>query len=385
MLERRSKSNKKFMVLSALCIFMVVDHHTFTAFNFFGDLIPYNSFFMPLFVFISGYFNKVDRGTKMLPYIWKKIRTLLIPYAGLSLFAFGIELLMDCFKLGTPPEVPSWYLTYALERVATIGAFSPIVGPMWFVLPLFLALLVYAVLKKLLSKIWNSIVAMTVFCVLHLLVIYLAKTTDPEAIKYFLIPLKALFFMPFLELGIIYRDQLENLHDRIPVGGKIGLMAGLLLLNLVRTMYLPNSYDIAFDSIDDLSGFTSPYLITPLESAAVGIIFWITMVDLIGRAFHESKFVNFMSCNTFWIMGLHVTFFNILNCILMAVSENIVTLPFFDAEYFRETEWYFWEISPAFKIVYVFVGILGPLGLKWLWDRLVLLVGKPFRKKTAAA
>ena len=52
MAERRSKSNKKFMVLSALCIFMVVDHHTFTAFNLFGDFIPYNSFFMPLFVFI---------------------------------------------------------------------------------------------------------------------------------------------------------------------------------------------------------------------------------------------------------------------------------------------------------------------------------------------
>lgn len=381
MIERRSKSNKKFMVLSALCIFMVVDHHTFTAFNLFGDWMPYNSFFMPLFVFISGYFNKVDWGTKLLPYIWKKIRTLLIPYAGLSLFVFGIELLMDWFKLGTPPEVPSWYLSYALERVITIGSFSSIVGPMWFVLPLFLALLVYAVIKKLLSKIWNNFAALTIFVILHLLVIYLAKTTDPEAIKYFLIPLKALFFMPFLEMGIIYRDHLENLHERIPVGGKLGLMAALLLVNLVRTMYLPNSYDIAFDSIDDLSGFTSPYLITPLESATVGIIFWITMVDLIGKAFHESKFVNYMSCNTFWIMGLHVTFFNILNCILMAVSENIVTLPFFDAEYFRETEWYFWEISPAFKIVYVFVGILGPLGIKWLWDRLVLLVGKPFKKK----
>ena len=53
MAELRSKSNKKFMLLSAIGIFMVVDHHTWTALNLFGDFIPYNSFFMPMFVFIS--------------------------------------------------------------------------------------------------------------------------------------------------------------------------------------------------------------------------------------------------------------------------------------------------------------------------------------------
>ena len=62
------------MVLSALGILMVVDHHTFTALNLFGDYIPYNSFFMPMFVFISGYFNKVDSSTKLLPYFGKKIK-----------------------------------------------------------------------------------------------------------------------------------------------------------------------------------------------------------------------------------------------------------------------------------------------------------------------
>ena len=126
----RSKSNKKFMVLSALCIFMVVDHHTFTAFNLFGDYMPYNSFFMPLFVFISGYFNNVDAKTNLLTYIWKKIKHLLFPYIGLSLFVFVIELLMDWYKTGITPEVPDWYLSYCLDRVITIGSFGAIVGPM---------------------------------------------------------------------------------------------------------------------------------------------------------------------------------------------------------------------------------------------------------------
>ena len=99
----RSKSNKKFMVLSAIGIFMVVDHHTFTAFNLFGDFIPYNSFFMPMFVFISGYFNKVDGTTNLWTYLKKKVRTLLVPFFGIAAFVLLIEQLMDWFKAGEAP------------------------------------------------------------------------------------------------------------------------------------------------------------------------------------------------------------------------------------------------------------------------------------------
>ena len=107
---QRSKSNKKFMLLSAISIFMVVDHHTFTALNILGDFIPYNSFFMPMFVFISGYFNKVDGDSKLLPYFGKKVKTLLLPYLGITLIAFALQQLMDWFKSGTVEGIASWYL-----------------------------------------------------------------------------------------------------------------------------------------------------------------------------------------------------------------------------------------------------------------------------------
>ena len=88
MAEQRTKSNKKFMLLSAIGIVMVADQHTFTAFNIFGKFLPYNSFFMPMFVFISGYFNKVNSDTRLSSYVGKKIRSLLVPYAGLSMTVF---------------------------------------------------------------------------------------------------------------------------------------------------------------------------------------------------------------------------------------------------------------------------------------------------------
>ena len=362
------------MVLSALGILMVVDHHTFTALNLFGDYIPYNSFFMPMFVFISGYFNKVDSSTKLLPYFGRKIKNLLAPFAFLTVIVYGLQQLCNVIKGADVIPVSGWYLQYILQRVVTVGSPFLIAEPMWFVISLFATLIVYAILKKLLYKIWNSYVMFVLFAGLSVLVVYLARTYEFETLEYFLVPLKVLFFLPFLELGIIYRDHLEKVHTAMPAGGKVALLALMLLINAVRTMYLPTGYDLAFDSIDELAGFTSPYIVTPLVSSLVGITFWLTIAELIGKSVYESRFINYMSCNTFWIMGLHVVFFNLFNCVLLAIHENVTPLLYFDPEYFAESEWYYWEISPDLKLVYVVIGVLGPLFLKWIFD----LICTPF-------
>jgi len=382
--ERRDKSNKKFMLLSAIGIFMVVDSHTFTAFNILGDFLPYNSFFMPMFVFISGYFNKVNNSTNLWTYFVKKVKTLLVPYVGLTLTVFTLQQLVAYIKLGNEMSpLPAGYLTFVLKRIITVGSFAAIAEPMWFVIALFATLMIYAVLKKFLYKIWNSYIIFVIFCGLQIFVVYLAKTADMEALEYLLVPFKCLFFFPFIEMGIIYRDHLEKRHTAMSGGSKIILMFILLAINTVRTIYMPTAYDIAVDRINELAGFTSPYYITPLISAVVGILFWLTFADLVGKQVYESKFVNFMSCNTFWIMGLHIIFFNILNCILMGIN-SIVELPYFDVEAFKGSEWYYWGISGNIKILYVLAGVLGPLGLKWIYDRLCALVNDRIEKAGSA-
>ena len=187
-----------------------------------------------------------------------------------------------------------------------------------------------------------------------------------------------MFFLPFLELGIIYRDRLEKRHTGLSGGGKLGVLVILLLINMIRTMYLPAAYDVAFDSLDEMAGFTSPYIVTPLISSVVGILFWLTMVDILGRMFYDSRFVNFLSANTFWVMGFHIMFYSVLNCILMMINDCIIALPYFDEEAFRETEWYYWEISPNFKLAYLVIGVLGPLGLKYIYEKIKKKIEKEF-------
>ena len=366
------------MILSAIGIFMVVDSHTFTCFNVLGNFLPYNSFFMPMFVFISGYFNQVDSSTKLWPYFIKKVKSLLVPYAGMSLTVFGIQQLINWIKLGdemTP--VPSGYFAYVLDRIVTIGSFGAIAEATWFVIALFVTLMVYAILKKLLRGIWNSYVMLALFTAAHIFVVGLVKNSDPNALTYLLVPLKCLFLLPFLEMGVIYREHVEKKHAGLPAGFKIGLMFALLVINAVRTLYLPDPYDLAFDRINDLSGFYSPYYVTPLISSIVGILFWLTFVDLIAKPVGESRFVNYVSCNTFWIMGFHILFFNILNCILMLISQHMVAIPGFDVESFKGSEWYFWEIGNNAKILYVLLGVLGPLFFKWIFDK----ISSPIRNK----
>ena len=57
----KEKSNKQFMILSAIGIIQVVICHLATDIKLTGYIFPYTSFFIPMFIFISGYFYKVEK------------------------------------------------------------------------------------------------------------------------------------------------------------------------------------------------------------------------------------------------------------------------------------------------------------------------------------
>lgn len=50
--------NQTFQWLEALAIIMVIDDHVGTGVGFLSSIFPYDSFFMPMLVFVSGYFFK---------------------------------------------------------------------------------------------------------------------------------------------------------------------------------------------------------------------------------------------------------------------------------------------------------------------------------------
>ena len=139
---------------------------------------------------------------------------------------------------------------------------------------------------------------------------------------------------------------------------------------MIRMMYLPEPLNVEIGSIDTLSGFDSPFIITPVISSVIGILFWVTIAELFGSVLYENKVINYISENTFWIMALHFFFFNLLNCILMFIDSHIIPLEEFDKPFMCETEWYRWEPIMQFRILYLLIGLAGPLGLKLLYDKI---------------
>jgi len=377
-LTTKRKSNAKFMFLSAIGIMMVVDSHCWSPLNLFGSFLPYNSFFMPMFIFISGYFNKVDENTDLKKYIFKKTKTLLLPYLVMNFVVFWLSWLIDWFKTGSLPVITVSGLTEIATNTYTTGATISMAFPLWYLPALYVLLVVYAVFKKVFSKRWNSIVMFLIFTLLNIIVVWLSKNT--MVIDMAMLPYKCMFFAPFLELGILYREKIEPRFAGLSKGGNIILLASLLMINMVRMMIMPKPYDIAFNDIATLTGFTSPFIVTPMISSLIGILFWVTVADMIGPSFGDNKVINYISENTLWIMGFHMVFFNLLNCILLVVNNYIVTMPAFDPEFFKTTVGYRWEHYAIFRIVYFAVGITGPLLMKLVFDK---IKSSPGNKKAA--
>ena len=73
------RRNQTFQWLEALAILMVLDDHVSTRIGILSSIFPYNSFYMPLFVFISGYFYR-DRS--IIQNIKHKTIHLLLPLFG---------------------------------------------------------------------------------------------------------------------------------------------------------------------------------------------------------------------------------------------------------------------------------------------------------------
>ena len=58
---------KTLLLLSALAVFFVVDLHSRNAFGLMTSVFPYESFFIPLFVFIAGAFFRLEDVTGFCP------------------------------------------------------------------------------------------------------------------------------------------------------------------------------------------------------------------------------------------------------------------------------------------------------------------------------
>lgn len=228
-MSKNAKENKLFMLMSFWGIIMVVDCHTGNTLNMAGRIFPYNSFFIPMFMFISGYFFKpqISQTTnhividicRLLFYNFKRI---MVPY---YLYNFIFGFLAECmnsigFTLGAV-KITLWSL---FVEPFTSGIQFVFNGPAWFVPMLFLVRVLYGIgyilvtkliNKKKISFVINNVVLMIAFFSLEYCVFVAQKSQYGYGTHYSNFDMKLMlikigFLIPFYHLGRCFRLYYEE-------------------------------------------------------------------------------------------------------------------------------------------------------------------------------
>lgn len=351
-----SKTNKQFMILSALGILFVVDAHAGGGLRIMSSIFPYNSFFMPMFCFISGYFFSPEKIINLPKYLSRKVRTLLIPFFIWNII-YGIltSILRNVHIItyGSPLSLKTLFIRPFLDCL--MFEFN---NPSWFVPTLFLVIFSYSLIRKFLIQLWNPFVMTIIFSCFGTVCVFLSRHGYNHS--FMLIILKTGFFLQFYQIGNFYKTHIET-HFRHP----LFTASSALLINAIL-IYITND-QIHFNDLSTMSGFLTDYYCLPLITSITGICFWLTISKILVPSIGNHPIIICISENTFTIMMHHIFFFNIYNLLLAGlVKLSILHIPF-DIQAFQNTAWYRFEPFPACTIAYIIWGLVGPLLIKYLF------------------
>ena len=138
------------MILSAFGIIFVVDAHAWGGVGLMINIFPYNSFFIPMFCFISGYFFNPEKANNLVRYLLHKVHTLLMPFFVWN-FIYGILITLlrhtNLVFYGSDLSIKTLFILPFFE-----GSLFEINSPAWFVPALFMVIFTYAVLYKIMFR-----------------------------------------------------------------------------------------------------------------------------------------------------------------------------------------------------------------------------------------
>ncbi|MBR3241193.1 MAG: acyltransferase family protein [Parasporobacterium sp.] len=95
---------------------------------------------VPLFFFISGFFAVRERKESFLSFLWRKIRSIVLPYIFFTILYYGLSLANGSLTLSS---LPAALLTSAK------GVRNDVPGPLWFFTCLFVVTLIYELIHRL--------------------------------------------------------------------------------------------------------------------------------------------------------------------------------------------------------------------------------------------
>lgn len=350
--------NTTFTVLSAIAMVLVMlGHLNFNVLTF-GDLFPYYSYHVLIFVFISGYFYNPDNEQKVLAYILHKAKTLMLPYFIWNLVYGIIANLLH----GAGFEIGEKLSIYNLLVAPFAGGHQFMYNAVsWFVPALFMLEVCNIAGRKILSvlKIKNEWLILAGYLLLGMFAIFMA--IRGSVYDYYKIPGRIMVMAPILQMGRIYREKLER-YDSLPSVVYIPLLFIINLLLVITQGGL--NYSVVW-----VTGFANGPVV-PYITAVTGIALWLRIARLVAEYISDdkhklqtsAKVIKYFGENTYSVMMHQLIVFMAIKTVFYALSEcKLVTD--FDLLLYRTDIYYTYVPAgcEAFKWGYLFVGIAGSL------------------------
>lgn len=359
-MKEQKKYNTTFGILAALAMVMIVAGHADCRILTVGELFPYYSFHVPLFMFISGYFYREEEEQTPLVYIGKKVRRLLVPYFFWNLLYGILAFLLRTkggFSLGG--ELSLWNL---LAEPFVSGYQFLYNYASWFVPVLFLIEMMNLGMRLVLKRLHLCREGLILVGTLAVGMAVVQLAIGGHVWGWYKMPGKLLFLFPCYQMGQFYYRRLEK-HDTL---GNLPYFAVVIGVQLLLTF---TCNGLAYSSVW-CTGFANGPVI-PYVTAVTGIAFWLRVARILTPSFERCEMVMYLGKNTYCIMMHHVLAFGIVKMVLAQLAHYAGWFPDFDwGQYYGNIDYFYLPRgAESFKMVYLLAGVLLPLlARRYFWD-----------------
>lgn len=357
----KEKSNKQFMILSVIGIIQVVMCHLAPDIKITSYIFPYTSFFMPMFIFISGYFYNIKKEEHIFQTIWKKFKKIMIPFFIINLFYGIINTFMrknGIINYGENISLYTLFIQPFINNSQFVFNF-----PSWYIPAYFTTYVIYLLIHKLWCKLkLNEYILLVLMLIGNVFVVYNQNIVRFEDFRCLLV--RVLFLLPLFHIGYLYKLKWQKYEQKI----KNYILLPVVIITNIILIYTLHKIDY---DLHEFSGFITNIPFLPILTFITGTLFWLRVSKLLEKYIGENKLINYISSNTFSIMSHHLFWAFIFNVILY-----IANVPYFDISDFKNGWIYRYQI-PNYKIllqiVYIILGIFGPIIIKFLYDKIKIL------------
>lgn len=358
-------TNKTFRILSAFAIIFVISGHLkYPGINLFYEWFTPYSFHVPLFLFISGYFYKVDSINTPCRYIIKKAKKLLLPMYLINIvYAVFSQILLNMKGMEFEYSYPINFKSLLVMPLINGHQFS-FGYPMWFVFPLFSVEIVNMLFRKTARylRIDNDWLFSFVYLLIGILGIHEAQIHCGEGVGgLWLLITRTMFLLPIYQFGILYNQKLEQLDT-------LNNTLYFIILFLTQYILITNNNSLIY-LVSWMSGFQNGPII-PYLTTLTGIAFWLRIAKILTPALKNSRIVMTISCHTYSIMAFHILGFFTLNTILFELSK-LGLIKGFNVLAYMSFCTYFWDNGhPQFAGLYLLIGVFLPIALSVLFQKI---------------